>query len=742
MMGLKRRNIWVQASFYVLLPLLMLLLAGTSLATYLDYQRSISVQTAEFSKDNALIAATLESRLWELDTEIIESKIDSLVAVSSYSRISVRDSSGYHYEIGAQQSSQFLLTERIDMTASEAFGGQQFGSFEFERDISHLRADAAKKLGTTLLVGLIATFSVGGLILLLIGRVVFRPLLLISEKFRMAGGKLNDVVIQSEGLIPEIASMVDAFLGMRALARHESDAAQYAREMLDNAAEITGLGYCRIDLDKPENTAADARFLRLHDADEQGNLPKDILDPILKHCKDLAKMRSRSGAFDPYSEIVEHNTRDGTAIHLSRTYQLRFNEPSGAVVADVIALNITQVHELEEKLRQSQKMEVVGNLTGGVAHDFNNLLAVTLGNLELLYEDLEDPTSRKMLKTALDATTRGADLTRKMLAFARKAPLKPTVLDLNDVVLNSTNWVGRTFSENIDIETSLLAGLWRVKTDEASAASALLNLLVNARDAMPEGGKITIETANVRIDDDYVSQRDEEIEPGRYAMIAVSDTGSGIARENLSKIFDPFFTTKAPGSGTGLGLSMVLGFLKQSNGTVRVYSELGVGTTFKLYFPVHKDGARVLSKGNAKRAAQSTEGTRILIAEDEPGVLESLEQILTRSGYQVTTASTGDMAAQLFEQDPSFDALLTDIVMPGELQGTTLAKALRKIRPDLPIVFMTGYASEATVHGNGLRVEDIRLMKPVMRADLLAAIETSLSRGAPSEQPPIDPTEL
>ncbi len=738
MMRLKNRSIWFQASFYVLLPLLLLLLGTASIVSYLDYQRSISVETARFSKNNALIVKTLQSRLWELDTETIETQIDSLVALNSYGRIHVRDTSGYQYESGVKRASGLLLSEEIDVYEGKQFGAQLFGTFVFEHDISHLKNNAVKKLGTTLLFGLIATLSVGGLILLLIGRVVFRPLSMISEKFRRAEGDLNDVVIQSEGLIPEIGRMVDAFLDMRARAKQESDAAQEARDMLENAAKITGLGYCRIDLNDTECITADPSFLRLHSADEGGKLPTEILNGILKHCEKIAKLRKGDAALDAQSEIFDYTTEDGQTTYLSRTYQLRSAEPDGPLVVDVAALNISHIYELEEQLRQSQKMEMVGNLTGGVAHDFNNLLAVILGNLELLHEDLDEPKSRQLVKNALDATMRGSDLTRKMLAFARKASLEPTIVNLNDVVLNSTNWVGRTISENIELETSLLAGLWSVETDEASTASALLNLIVNARDAMPEGGKITIETANTRIDDEYVSQRSEDIEPGRYVMIAVSDTGTGIPQKTLSKIFDPFFTTKDPGAGTGLGLSMVLGFLKQSKGTVRVYSEPGVGTTFKLYFPVHLDGKSGVSYAPVQQEPQTTVGTRVLIAEDEPGVLASLEQILTRSGYEVTSAKNGDIAAQIFKGNTDFDVLLTDIVMPGELQGTSLAKALRKIRPDLPVVFMTGYASEAAVHGNGLRPEDIRLMKPVRRSDLLAAIEKSLRNAAPVKQPATD----
>ena len=316
-----------------------------------------------------------------------------------------------------------------------------------------------------------------------------------------------------------------------------------------------------------------------------------------------------------------------------------------------------------------------------------------------------------------------------MLSFARKAPLEPSTVDLNQLVRNMKNWIERTLPSTIEVETSFLAGLWPVEIDASSAESGLLNLILNARDAMPDGGRLTIETSNVRIDEHYADLRGDAVEPGRYVLLAVSDTGEGISPENMAKIFEPFFTTKPVGAGSGLGLSMLEGFMKQSGGTVRVYSEPGVGTTFKLYFSASVDTIetpkeipeRAQDSGTSKRAT-------ILLVEDNLDVLEAIRKALAISGYHVVAAASGDEARKIFDQHPGIDLLLTDIVMPGELQGTTLAKALRGLRPELPVVFMSGYASEATVHGNGLRSKDIRLSKPVRRADLLRAVDRALEQ--------------
>lgn len=403
-----------------------------------------------------------------------------------------------------------------------------------------------------------------------------------------------------------------------------------------------------------------------------------------------------------------------------------------ANVADISRRKSEQAQreELQSQLATSQRLEDIGHLTGGVAHDFNNLLAVILGNLEMLQEQIDDKAQKQRLQACIDASLRGSDLTRNMLSYARRAPLQPKLIDVNKLVRDTKNWVGRTIPSSIEIEVSLLAGLWQVEADQSATESALLNLLLNARDAMPDGGKLTIETANIRMDQEYIDDRQEKLEPGRYVMVAVSDTGSGISKENLSDIFTPFFTTKGSGGGSGLGLPMVMGFMRQSGGTTQVYSEEGVGSTFKLYFPAAKSKDTHTANMETRPRTVSESKRRILLVEDEPEVQSVLEAILSAAGYAVVTADTGDEALQTFENDTIFDAVLTDIVMPGTLQGTSLSKKLRAIRPDLPVVFMSGYASEATVHGNGLRPEDIRLMKPVLRNELLDALEQALNRHA------------
>ena len=510
----------------------------------------------------------------------------------------------------------------------------------------------------------------------------------------------------------------------------DQDALERAIGRMDRAEELAGLGNWTVDLNSNELTWSDGAF-RIYGY-EPGEIAPDL---------EFARQHYVNQDIDRVSEIIEESLADGSDFeyrarivtktgderHVRVVGEVELGADGRAVAYSGIVQDITDEVLREAQIRQSQKIEAIGNMTGGAAHDFNNLLAVILGNLELLRDEIDRPDLVEHCETAISAAMSGAALTRNMLSFARRAKLAPETMDVNDTVRSLERWARRTLPATIEPEVSLQAGLWKTDLDEASLESALLNLILNARDAMPGGGKLTIETANVRVDEEYIESRQEDIVPGRYVMLAVSDTGSGIPKGEQERIFEPFFTTKGVGEGTGLGLSMVQGFVKQSSGAIRVYSEPGMGTTFKLYFRA-RHAPKEAGSGPARAPVAEAGGkARVLLAEDQLDVQRIIATTLRRNGYEVHTANSGDEAKLAFEADPAYDLLLTDIVMPGSLQGTDLAKALREMRPDLPVVFMSGYANEATVHGNGLRPEDIRLMKPVRKANLLEAIAKALA---------------
>jgi PAS domain S-box-containing protein len=386
-----------------------------------------------------------------------------------------------------------------------------------------------------------------------------------------------------------------------------------------------------------------------------------------------------------------------------------------------------QLRRNEEALRQAQKMEAVGQLTGGVAHDFNNLLQIIVGNLETLQRNLPGDSARlqRAAANAMNGARRAASLTRRLLAFSRRQPLAPKPVDVNALVSNMSELLHRTLGEHISVETVRGAGLWRIEVDANELEAALLNLAVNARDAMPSGGQLTIETANAHIDEAYAVAH-AEVLPGQYVAISVSDTGIGMDAETVAQAFEPFFTTKAVGKGTGLGLSQVYGFVKQSGGHVKIYSEVGEGTTIKIYL------RRLVGSGpdvEVKDDLPVPEGVReetILVVEDDDNVRAYSADVLRELGYRVLEANDGLSALRILERHPRVDLLFTDVVLPNQLTGAQVAVQARELRPSLRVLFTTGYARNAIIHHGRLDKGVNLITKPFSFAELAAKVRDVL----------------
>ncbi len=378
-----------------------------------------------------------------------------------------------------------------------------------------------------------------------------------------------------------------------------------------------------------------------------------------------------------------------------------------------VASEIAERVKAEDALRQAQKMEAIGQLTGGVAHDFNNLLTVIIGGLDIIGRSRPDDRDRisRALDMSLKGAQRAASLTSRLLAFSRRQPLDPKPLELNVLVNEMTDLLHRTLGEQIELEGTLAPRLWRIEADHNQLESALINLAVNARDAMPEGGKLTIETFNTVLGDHHPTS-DGEVAPGDYVVIAVSDTGSGMSKEVLGRVFEPFFTTKEVGRGTGLGLSMVYGFVKQSGGHVTIDSEEGAGTTVRLYFPRHA-GAEAAPEGARQVATASppSRGEVVLLVEDNEGVRNYSAMILSELGYGVIEAAEAEEALSILKSGQPIDLLFTDVVLPGQ-SGRVLADAATSLRPGLKVLFTTGYARDAIVHHGRLDAGVQLIAKP------------------------------
>jgi PAS domain S-box-containing protein len=383
-----------------------------------------------------------------------------------------------------------------------------------------------------------------------------------------------------------------------------------------------------------------------------------------------------------------------------------------ATLEERVVEEVLKRAKAEEQLRQVQKMEAVGQLTGGIAHDFNNMLAVIIGGLNLLQRKLAkgETDVERFVEGAIDGARRAADLTKRLLAFSRQQPLAPEPVNPNKMVSNMTELVARTLGEPITVETVLGAGLWQAKVDPAQLESAVLNLCVNARDAMPDGGKLTIETSNAFVDDAFA--REFAIEPGQYVLVAVADTGTGMTDEVIARAFDPFYTTKETGKGTGLGLSQVYGFVRQSGGHVKIYSELGVGTTIKIYLPrFYGDAAEPSKPLDVAATHRGTEAELVMIVEDEERVRAVSVEALKDLGYSVLEVGNPVEALRLFEAGQKVSLLFTDVVMP-EMSGRELVDKARLLQPDLKALYTTGYTRNAIVHNGVLDAGTSLLTKP------------------------------
>jgi PAS domain S-box-containing protein len=441
---------------------------------------------------------------------------------------------------------------------------------------------------------------------------------------------------------------------------------------------------------------------------------------------------------------------EGKVVHGATSVALVKNEQGGTEQLVIQIVDVTDRKTINDRLQRAQKMEAVGQLTGGLAHDFNNLLTIIIGNLQLLDGKVTtDEKSAKRLVEAQEAATKGSDLTRQLLAFARKQELEPRDTSINELVAGMQSLVSRTIGENIELKVEAMTGDPRSLIDPSQLESAILNLAINARDAMPDGGKLTIETQPAYLDRFY-AEKNPDVVPGNYVLVAVSDSGTGMAPELIEKVFQPFFTTKAAGKGSGLGLSMVYGFIKQSGGHIQVYSEVGHGTSIKMYLPrrmrpgevdVEMSAAAGVVDSAAAVAAivapvvvddvppVAARRPKILVVEDQEAVRAVACGFLEDFGYEIIEAGDGFEALSKLQEHDDIDLMFSDVVMPGGMNGFDLAQAALSMKPGLKVVHTSGYPKGAMVHQDEPRFkEGFIIMKPYRREDLQKIIKDALER--------------
>jgi PAS domain S-box-containing protein len=484
---------------------------------------------------------------------------------------------------------------------------------------------------------------------------------------------------------------------------------------------------------------ADTRLLSVNPAwtailgwSERETLGRSYLDFV--HPEDTERTGEETGQLADGVATLRFENRYRTADGGFRQLSWRAVPSDGMIFA--VARDVTtertrdaELDAAQEQLRQAQKMDAIGNLTGGVAHDFNNLLQVISGNLQLLGTDVSgNERAERRVANAMAGVTRGSKLAAQLLAFGRRQPLAPKVVNIGRFVRDMDELLRRALGEAIEVETVIAGGLWNTLIDPSNVENALLNLAINARDAMDGQGKLTIEAGNALLDDSYAKTHGD-LRPGQYVMLAVTDTGSGIPADIIDKVFDPFFTTKPEGRGTGLGLSMVYGFVKQSGGHIKIYSEPGEGTTVKIYLPrsTQSEDRIVAIEEEAVRGGDET----ILVAEDDEAVRETVVGMLAELGYRVLKARDAESALSIIESGIAIDLLFTDVVMPGSLRSPQLARKAVERQPGIAVLFTSGYTENAIVHGGRLDEGVELLSKPYTREQLARRVRQVLGSRVP-----------
>ena len=541
--------------------------------------------------------------------------------------------------------------------------------------------------------------------------------------------------------VSPVRSASGEIIGAAKIARDVTESKQARQALIDS--ERMALGIIDTALDAfvqfddagtvlDWNRQAEAMFGRSH-AEAIGQpfaefaIPADIRGGFPQRLAHFAQAAEQSVPAQRYE--TRSLRRDGSefAVEVSMTALRR----GDGHVFNAFVRDLTEKRKIEEQFRQSQKMEAVGQLTGGIAHDFNNMLTVITGTIEILADGVADKPELAAIATLISqAADRGAELTGHLLAFARKQPLQPCETDVNALIADTVKLLRPTLGEHIEIEASLEQAAWPALVDPTQLTSALLNLAVNARDAMPNGGKLTLETKNVALDASY-APADREIEPGNYVMIAMSDTGTGIPAAIRDRVFEPFFSTKDVGKGTGLGLSMVYGFVRQSGGHIKIYSEEGLGTTIRIHLP--QAGAREepsVDAGVGAHAGIESGTETILAVEDDAMVRASVIMQIQSLGYATLSAATAADALALADGGARFDLLFTDVIMPGGMNGRELAKEMAKRRPSLPVLFTSGYTEDAVIHHGRLDPGVLLLGKPYRKAELARMLRVALGRAS------------
>ncbi len=705
----------------------------TAFQLFMDYRRGVEDIENSFSLVETSYLSGLTNSMWTFDEEQIHILLSGMATLPDMEVVSIRIGNETKWSVG-QAKSEKTLSAEYPMQISYRGETLTIGTLVAVASLSSIHQRLWQDLTVVFVGNAVKTFLVVGFVFLLFHRMVTQRLNQLSSMIKRlnleysAVGGYPDETVGARQSPDEIDAIRIALQDMQA------DLASSHRSIREREQELRVVTN---SLPAPMvHISAEQRYLYINKVAEEwldrpsseiiGRTVAEILgaaayEKLRPHIETV--LSGTPQEFETQLIFPDHQTRE-----IEFSYVPNLADDGTVLGFFGLGIDVTQRHALEARLRQSQKMEAVGQLTGGIAHEFNNLLQVVAGNVDLLETKMPpSATTLRSFKAINRNVGRGAELTSRLLSFSRRQPLTSRAVNVENVLADMQDMLARTLGETIRIVVEPAVDLWTAEADPGQLENALLNLALNARDAMPSGGTITLSAANVRIDEAEAA-RHEEASPGEYIRLDVADSGCGMTEDDISHAFEPFFTTKDVGEGTGLGLSMVYGFAQQSGGFAEIESEVGLGTTIRLYLP--RLGQTEDAAAAYKQRISDTllpDACMILLVEDDADVRGSLAGQLSSLGYGVIEADDGVKALAIAADVPRIDLLFTDIVMPGGLSGLDLARQLQQQRPDLRVLYTTGYSAEIGSEAGQLDHDAAVLYKPYSKAEMAATIAEILN---------------
>lgn len=714
------------------LPMLVTLLVACVLTVVVTYQLSLRQLEKNVQRLGQDHKSSIESMLWQFDIQSIEYQLQGFVLLNSIKYAQVRDNTGRVFESGDPSPDPAVPAVVIPLSYTDPHAGtESIGTLTLHPSSKGVWALVRSRVLALIVFYLVATAIVSLLILRQFSRNMLAPILLIAKELRDPPRDLSELHIDLQrkpigtevGETDEVDELVDAIHQMRDQIISMREDRQQGEDRLAQSARLAGLGYAKFDATMDRILECDGNYANFHRKTIDEMLALHVGNDIVLTMLDAEDVnraqtsRQRIIRTQRDSQTYKLNYPDGKFRHVKQSFEGRLDEKGLVVSVDSVAQDVTDEILKQEILVQSQKTEAIGKLTGGVAHDFNNILAVILGNVELMQGRSKDAELQKYGEAALRAVAQGGKLTQQLLSFARKQPLSPEVVDVAKMIKDSAMLLQTSVGKRIYFEIVADGGLWKTLADPVQLEAVILNLVVNARDAMSQGGSLTIEISNARLDHDYAMAH-AEVNAGNYVCISVTDTGTGMPPEIVRQAIEPFFTSKPVGKGTGLGLSMAFGFAKQSGGHLKIYSEVGHGTTVRLYLP------RVLSDvpNATPEISLDTDailrGLHVFLIEDNEGLLKTFSEQIESLGCIVHSAHDEASAMVLADQVEHIDIILSDIIIPGALDGRALSQQLLGVHPEAKIVYMSGFTENSVVHNGRLDDDLVFLQKPFRLVDL------------------------